>query len=199
MSGDRLADAFLDAAREAASRLEDGLGLGSPETTRVSDDTAAVSFVGPGVVLTLVCDRGEMDAMLTRAEVEDGPAFQIRLVLGLAGVEGWRTRWPRIVGSETARRSVGSLVSDILEHGGPWLRGDPDALERLEDFREVGLALKMAQFGPGRRPAGEWAPVRDAWESQALGPLADAIRGLPRPLRAVEEQAMAYAERHRPE
>lgn len=199
MSGDRLADAFLDAALEVASRLEEGLDLGPPETTRESDDAASVSFPGPGVVLTLGCDRGEMDATLTRAGPGDGPAFQIRLVLGLAGVDGWRTRWPRIVGPETARRSVESLVNDILEHGGPWLRGDPEALARLEDFREVGLALKMAQFGPGRRPSDEWAPVQDAWESQALGPLADAIRGLPGPLRPVEEQAMAYAERHRPE
>ena len=201
MSAENLAESFLEAVDQEAERLETELGLERGGMRRSSDAVASVSFHGDGVVLTLACDRGEIDATLAPEGGEERP-FQITMVLALAGVEDWRTRWPRIIGADTADRSVKLLVDDVLGHAGPWLSGDREALERLDDFRELELALKMAQFGAGRRPGDQWRPVRQAWERQDLQAMVEALDELEEPLREVEEKAGRYAERwveHEPE
>lgn len=194
MSADNLAEAFLAAVDDAAGRLESAHGLIRRATEKSSGAVAKVSFGGDGTVLVLTCDRGEIDGFLARAGDEDRP-FGISTLLGLAGVPDWRTRWPRIIGADTADRSVKLLVDDVVAHAGPWLTGGADALDRLDAFRELDLALKMAQFGPGRRPVDEWTPVKAAWDAQDLGALVAAVDGLPEPRREVETKAREYGQR----
>lgn len=197
MSATELAEEFLKAVDEVAADLESEHGLKRGGTRMTGAAGASVAFDGHGMVLVLGCDRGEIDAWMTRSG-GGGIQFQLSLVLGLAGVDGWRTRWPRIIGSDTADRSVSMLVGDVLRYAGPWVRNEPDAMRRLEEFREVDLALKMAQFGPGRRSGDQWNEVRDAWDRQDLGRLVRSLDALPAPLRPVEEQARQYALRWDP-
>ena len=195
MSADELADAFVVAVEAAAPRLELEHGLTPTGTERPDEARANVSFDGRGTRLTFTYDRGEVDAVLSLTDGSER-AFQLGLLLGLAGVRDWRTRWPRIIGAGTTGRSVGLLVGDVIDHTGPWLRAEPEALQRLADFRAVDVELKMAQFGADRRPAEEWEPVRSAWDRQALDDLVEALEALPEPRRQAEETALGYARRY---
>lgn len=187
-----LAEAFLVAVEAAAPRLEAEHGLVLAAKERTGPEQASLSFAGRGTMLTVTYDGGEIDATLARDGAEERP-YQLVLVLALAGVPDWRTRWPRIIGVGTTGRSVGALVQDVVRHAGPWLRGDEDALRRLRDFRTVDTELKTAQFGDDRRPAEEWDAVREAWDDQELDGLVRAIEELPEPRRQAERDALEYA------
>jgi hypothetical protein len=195
MSADELAGAFVVAVEAAAPRLELEHGLAPAGTERPGEARARVAFDGRGTRVTFTYDRGEIDAVLSLTDGSER-AFQLGLLLGLAGVRDWRTRWPRIIGAGTTGTSVGALVGDVIDHTGPWLRGEEEALQRLDDFRAVDVELKMAQFGVSRRPSEEWDPVRSAWDRQDVDDLADALLALPGPRRQAEETALAYARRY---
>lgn len=200
-----LAAAFVRAVEEGDDRLVSDFHLERGEPKVVGPNEVTVTFRGDRARLILDCNRGELDALFEPrgdgpgSTLKLGKAFQLRLVLGVQGVAEGRTRWPRIIGRETADRSVELIVDDIVAHAGPWLRGEEEAFRRLAEFRDIETGLKMAQFGPGRRSSDAWRPVKEAWESQDLAALEEALEELDAPLRDVERQALEYAGRWRGE
>lgn len=196
-----LAEAFLAAVDEVEHVLVDEFGLTRGRTHENGPNEASVAFKSEGARLTLDCNKGELDALFEPrgqrpgSRLKLGTAFHLRLVLALKAIPGGRTRWPRIIGRDTADQSLRLLLDDVVEHARPWILDEPEAFERLSHFRDIETSLKMAQFGPGRRPREDWAQVKEAWESQDLPALTVALEALSPPLRDAEEDALAYARR----
>lgn len=190
-----LEEAFADEAARA--------GLAHAGVTDVSDHRARLRYEGRRAVLLFMMERGELDAAVgQRSPVAEpgepkNPPFGLGLILGVAGVQGWRERWPRLVRQESVGEIVTAMVTDLRQFGRPWLEGDARAYRRLSDFREVDRALRMERFAEGRREAEVWSAIEEAWAAQRLGELHRRLYQLGPPLRPGELKALKFAGRYR--